>query len=163
MVGAGAWKKIKGQWAEAREDEKGAQLLEARRRYLLEACKFNKVRLLCEWIPRAPEEKQQEVFEAIGIPWNEDPAARAGLLVKMMQKHGELVKKFKRALDDLEAPEDGPGDAPGFTMKDFDEALASLETIGFTIGDYMTLPLARYEAMNAVAKKKLEAQSKKNG
>jgi len=168
IMGRTAWEKIKAKWVEARDEETGEQLLEARRRYLLEVCKMNKVNLLIEWTKRAPEEKQKEVFAEIGISWIEDKPKRYKKLQGLLNKHLELTKKFKRAVEALEKPpEDGPGEGPAkFTLKDFYEGLASMETMGFHIEDYRTLPLSRYEALTAVAKKQMEARKKiadKNG
>ncbi|EAR14673.1 hypothetical protein [Robiginitalea biformata] len=164
VVGAGAWRRIKERWLASREDEKGDQLLEARRRYLLESCKHGKVQLLIRWVTSAPEDKQKELFEALRISWSDDKKARGQQLKKLLNKHKELVKKAKRQLEALEKPEE-EGEEPKFTMDDYDRSMASLELMGFHVEDYKTIPLGRYEAINSVARKRLDAQkeAKENG
>lgn len=128
----------------------------------METCKLNKVRILIEWLPRSDEERQKEVFKLIRIPWSDEPQARAKRLAKMLNKHTELVKKFRRQVEELE-PDEEESTPPQFSIKDFNESMASLETLGFTIEDYRSLPLAKYEAITAVARRRLEKKPKEDG
>ncbi len=160
VVGKISWHKIKEKWLLSREDEKGSQLLEARRALLLETCKFNKIRILVQWLPSIDEEKAKEVFDRIRIPWDDGFDKRAQRLKRLLNKHSEMAKKHSRKVKELEKPEEA--ESKEFTIDDFNEAIASLEMIGFNIEDYEKLTLAKYEAMNRTVKKKADATERAN-
>lgn len=160
VVGKISWHKIKEKWLLSREDDKGSQLLEARRALLLETCKFNKVRILAQWLPSIDEEKAKEVFKEIRVGWDDDFDKRAQRLKRLLNKHSEMAKKHARKVKELE---EGDGEeVKEFTIDDFNQAIASLELVGFSIEDYEKLTLAKYEAISKTVKKKADATERAN-
>ena len=127
---------------------------------MLETCKFNKVRILSQWLPSIDDEKAKEVFKEIRVAWDDGFDKRAQRLKRLLNKHSEMAKKHARKVKELE---EGDGEeVKEFTIDDFNQAIASLELVGFSIEDYEKLTLAKYEAISKTVKKKADATERAN-
>lgn len=164
VVGRKAWEQIKRKWFLIREEDKGDQLLEAKRLFFIELSKYRKFYVLIQWLKSNPSQQEaKSVYEEINLRWHDDEAYRVKQLQKALNKSKEMIKKHKRRVDELQPDDEDTETQEPFSLQDFNEALASLELVaGFTIDNYDTLPLGKYEAMNKVTKRRADARERSN-
>lgn len=136
-------------------------MFEARKLLVLETCKHNKISLLLQ-ILECPEEIVVQAFTLAEITLDATKEQRYKRLSRLLNKHKELIKKYNRRVKTLDKKDDEEDDDKGFTTDDFNQAIASFESLGYTIEDYNTITLGKFEAISKIEKQRKDGRGTDN-
>ncbi|MEM7485035.1 MAG: hypothetical protein AAF348_07485 [Bacteroidota bacterium] len=146
------WRVFKNKWESSHTSLESDNQLEQQKKVSLSFVKSQKAALLLKWMSLS-EEAARPLVEELGFKWKEDPEELVKYLTREIKKE---LTKYENETAILESMSNESEEVEKF---DIDEAIASLELMGFNIDDYNKLTVGKYTAMSKVASKRIEKQN----
>jgi len=146
---------LKEQWSERHPTAESTKLVEAHRKVIIEGIKIQRNIHLFQSLSTYNGDIE-ELFEVIGMKYDADPTVRLEKLKKEIVKSEQKLKIFDAQRDIIEK-EIKETQQDRNDNVDINEVMASFELHGFTINDYETFPMGRYDAYTKLISKKEKA------
>lgn len=151
------WERFKQNWENDNSSIESENQLEQQKKVSLAFIQGQKAALTIKWLALT-EQDPRPAIEALGYKWHEDPKQMIAYLNKIVNKSISKYENESAILENQKGTDDGEeGEKIDFNI---DEAIASLDMMGFTIDDHETITIGRYRAMSKVAERKLNATKK---
>ena len=147
------WAHLKEEWTVRNPTDEYIQVIEAHRKVIVEQLKLKRDIALFRFILNYKKDPK-EIYKELGLSYSDDPEIRVKNLTINISKSKQKLKIFTAQRDRLEKEiKDNPANYEE-VKTNINEVLASLELHGFSISDYDTFTLGRYDGVTTVIKKK---------
>lgn len=155
ILGEKKWTKFKEQWEKNHTTIDSENQLERQKNVSLAFVQSQKAALVLKWLSMTDKDPKP-ILEELGYKWYDDPEELVNSLKRTINK---AVNKYEHesALLEKQKPNTEETQEEDFSI---DEAIASLDMMGFTIDDHDALTIGRYEAMTKVAERRMSKQVK---
>lgn len=150
ILGKTKWEIFKRKWAESSASEKGEALFETKHSMSLAFVQMNKAFSVLRWLSVTLEDPKEKITEW-GYTWHDDPIEMVEYLTKKANRALDRYEIETANVERLEKSKEEPEEE--FNV---DDALASLDMMGFTLGDHNTVTIGKYRAMSRVAERRLK-------
>jgi len=148
------WENFKMKWDNDHSSLESEQNLEQQKKVSLAFIQGQKASLTLKWL-MLTDQDPKPVIEELGYKWHDDPLEMKAYLEKQLNKSINKYELESAALKQIKKPDDEEGS--NFTI---DEAIASLDIMGFTVDDHNTLTIGKYNAMSKVANIRINSTKK---
>lgn len=144
-LGASKWERLKTKWEETHGTQESESELDTQKNVAISFLEAQKAAMLLKWMATTTT-NPRPLIEECGFKWYDDPTKLVESLTKIVKKN---TAKYKLESAKIEKKEE----APAFAIE---EAIYSLNMMGFTITDHDRLTIGQYDAMAKVAERKLK-------